>query len=538
MKRQNNNCDNRRVAVVEVLIVFLFILFSGAGGALGQTTTPVMVDYFDTGGFGAPSPNGVTFISSGTFANHFAIVDDNPDKIFIADRSGILKKEIDISGISNTATGITFIPGSGNLAVLDRVTTEVYIFNFSGVLQDQFDTSAFGATSPQGITYVSSGTFANNFAIVDNIQDSVYFVDSNGSLQGSFSTSGYSVGPTGIAFIPGTGNLAIMDNGAARNVFIVNTSGIEQDRFSVSFLSNGNLGITYDSSAGNIAVASAAIAEIFSLDAEGSTAGQIDITPLGSTQASGITYMPTTGNYAIVDLETDEVYFMKPDGTKVDQCDISAFSNFAEGITFIPSTGNLALVDRSLDDVLIIDTECNLLEQFDIATFGIDALTPNGIVSVSGGRGVNGQFQIVDANRNGVKRIDPARPGRIRSQFSTAAYNFLSAQGIALIDNPGHLAIVNNNPDNVYIMDFKGVLLGIFEVTQFSPVPRGIAFDSDNNLIAVVDSSTDQVTFFDLPSLLDQLEDSSCNCDINDDGDVDGEDLFEFSKEFGRDDCQ
>ena len=72
----------------------------------------------------------------------------------------------------------------------------------------------------------------------------------------------------------------------------------------------------------------------------------------------------------------------------------------------------------------------------------------------------------------------------------------------------------------------------------FGSVPRGIAFDSDNNTIAVVDSTTDQVTIYDLPGLLDQLENSGCNCDIDDDGDVDGEDLKEFTKEFGREDCQ
>ena len=57
---------------------------------------------------------------------------------------------------SNSPFGITFIPTSGNFAIVDNGVDEVFIVDSKGILQSQFDTTAFGSNNPQGITYISN----------------------------------------------------------------------------------------------------------------------------------------------------------------------------------------------------------------------------------------------------------------------------------------------------------------------------------------------------------------------------------------------
>ena len=72
------------------VISFWAILCCLPSFTLAQVTIPVLVDYFDTGGIGSNSPDGITYISTGIYAGNYAIVDDLADKVFIVDPSGIL----------------------------------------------------------------------------------------------------------------------------------------------------------------------------------------------------------------------------------------------------------------------------------------------------------------------------------------------------------------------------------------------------------------------------------------------------------------
>jgi hypothetical protein len=210
----------------------------------------------------------------------------------------------------------------------------------------------------------------------------------------------------------------------------------------------------------------------------------------------------------------------------------------------------LAVLDENQNQVFIFDTGCNqLVDQYDIGTFGINALDAKGITSVPGGMSPTGQFEIVDSETDSAIRIDPARPGRIQSQFSTRAFGFDNPEGIALIGDTDNFAIVDSDAAAVSIIGSKGDLRGKFDISEFSTAARGIAFDSDNNRIAIVDSDLKQVAIFDLPALVAPPIAKSCLSDFDNDGNVDGGDLFEFSiddvavtlqrfaSEFGSIDC-
>ena len=96
--------------------------------------------------------------------------------------------------------------------------------------------------------------------------------------------------------------------------------------------------------------------------------------------------------------------------------------------------------------------------------------------------------------------------------------------------------MVDNSSDEVYVADSNGVLQARLDTAWYSLTPQGIAFDSTDNVVAILDNGDDEVSLLNLPSLLQAS--GSCRCDINDDGDVDGDDLFYFSDEFGRDNCR
>ncbi len=152
-----------------------------------------MVDYADTGNFGALSPDGITHIPATCF---FTIIDDSVDMVYIVDRAGIVQEQFTVGPYSNYASGIAYIPEgpyAGHFAIIDDSARKVFIVAYSGGSPvHEFSTAAFGSTNPQGITYVASGTYAGNLAVVDPTTDFVYFVDVDGNLHGSFA-----IGPSG-----------------------------------------------------------------------------------------------------------------------------------------------------------------------------------------------------------------------------------------------------------------------------------------------------------------------------------------------------
>jgi hypothetical protein len=538
MKRQINISSKRQILVFAMYLFFI-IFCIGTGEALGQTTLPVMVDYFDTATSGAITPEGITYIPS---SGNFAMVDEGEAKLIIVDSDGFFVSECDTTVFgSNDPNGITYItsgPQAGNFAITDEVDKEVYIVNSSCGLQDQFDTNKFGPNTPQGIAFISSGVFSGDLAYVTvGSPDEVFIVSIDGiSLRLKFGAPVAAVNPYGITFVDSgmfAGNLALSDI-SAREVFIVDTNGILQDQFDTNFVSTAPYGIAFDSSTGNFPVVDKTLKEVFAFNANGNFFDSFGTNVFGSNSPTGITYInsgPFADNYAIIDNGNDTVFFVDAGGILQDSCVAPPGVTNPMGITFIAASGNLAILDAGSDEIYIIDTNCALQSQLDTATFGIGSTSPTGITYVPG----TDNFAFTDNAKDAALFVNFEKPGRLREQFGTLAFGSGNTSGILLVSASDNFAVVDKNLNEVFITNHKGVLQARFDTSVFSARPEGIAFDSTNNVFAIVDAADDEVTLLSLSSLLEPGND--CNCDLNQDGDVDGADLAGFAAEFGRNDC-
>jgi DNA-binding beta-propeller fold protein YncE len=546
MRKFNRLMFGRRRFFIPAVTLFLFFAMQlcGASTVGAQAPVAVMLDYFDIGtfgpGVGSDTSEGIAFIPS---TGDYAIIDSTnlDEKVFIVNSSGILQSQFDLTyNLNPNPSGITYITtGSlaGNFAVVDDTADDIFIIDSSGVLQSQCDISG-KSTSPQGIAYDPSTGY---FAVVDNSADEVFFFDTACVFQFQFDTSGFSGSPGGVTYIDTgsfAGNFAIVDRGTPREVSIVTPAGVVQHQFSAVFVSTSPIGIVFNPNTENFAIVDNNSDEVFSLNGEGSLAGGFQTSIFGSFAPKSISFIPTSGNFAVVDDGEDEVYIVNSSGTLQDQCDISAFSGAARGITYISSgtyAGKFAIVDATLLELFIIDMEdpvCSVVDQFDIGTFGISSVNPTGVVYLPDER----SFVITDANRDAAFILDPSRPGRLRSQASTSAFTSTSPQGIALLSDTGNAAFVDNSLDEVFITNSDGIILARFDTAPFSSNPQGIAFDVANELLVILDGTSLNVTFVDLPSLASLPE--GCTCDLDGSG---GQcnffDWLIFIESWGRTDC-
>lgn len=546
MREVNHPIFGRRRLFISAVIFFpmLTLLLCGVSTVGAQAPVAVMVDYFDIGtfgpGVGSNTSEGIAFIPP---TGDYAIVDSANlvEKVFVVNSSGVLQSQFDLTYSANpNPSGITYITtGSlaGNFAVVDDTADDIFIIDSSGVLQSQCDISAY-STSPQGIAYDPTNGY---FAVVDSSADEVFFFDSACVFQFQFDTSGFSGSPAGVTYIDTgsfAGDFAIVDRGTPREVTVVNHSGLVQHQFSSAFVAPSPRGIVFNPNTENFAIVDDTSDEVFSLNGEGSLAGGFQTSIFGSFAPKSISFIPTSGNFAVVDDGGDEVFIVNSSGTLQDQCDISAFSGAARGITYVSSgtyAGKFAVVDATLLELFIIDMEdpaCSVVDQFDIGTFGISSVTPTGVAYLPDDR----SFAITDANRDGVLILDPSRPGRLRSQLSTSAFASTSPQGMAFLADTGNVAFVDNSLDEVFVTNSDGILLARLDTAPFSTNPQGITFDSANGLLAILDGTSLNVTFIDLPRLASLPV--GCTCDLDGSG---GQcnffDWLIFIESWGRTDC-
>jgi hypothetical protein len=143
--------------------------------------------------------------------------------------------------------GITYIPSTGDFAIVDRSADEIFIINSGCVLQDQFDIGTFGIGSnePYGITYIAD---RNYFAIADSGKDAAFMFDPawSGRIVEQFSLSAVlSTSTTGITFVPSSDTFAVVDN-SADEAFVVNRQGVLQARFDTSLFATNPQGIAFN----------------------------------------------------------------------------------------------------------------------------------------------------------------------------------------------------------------------------------------------------------------------------------------------------
>jgi len=103
----------------------------------------------------------------------------------------------------------------------------------------------------------------------------------------------------------------------------------------------------------------------------------------------------------------------------------------------------------------------------------------------------------------------------------------------------GHFAVVDSSAiiHEVSILNANGSLMARFDTAEVlsATTPQGIAFNPTAEVLAIVDNTSDTVSFVSFPGLLDLPE--SCDCDLNKDGACNILDYQRFIQDWGRRDC-
>jgi len=389
---------------------------------------------------------------------------------------------------------------AGNFAVVDSTAAEVFILDPKGVLKGQFDTAGF-STTPTGITYISSGAYGGDFAIVNNgtssTTDKIFVVNSSGVEQHQCNTSlfGSSI-PQGITFIPSgpfTGNLAVVDS-SADEVFIVDFDCNLIDHFDTSGFSGSPYDIAYDSARDFFAVLDGATGFIVTLtDTSGTVQDDFGVQFVAGTPR-GICYMPTTGNYAVVDDSKNEVFIINIESQFLSSFNTAIFgATDPVDLTYIPTTGNYAIVDNDGDEVYFVTPAGVKQDQCDISAFSNDV---KGITFLPSGP-FAGNFAIVDSSDLEVYFIDSACNLLGQFDIQTFGTSSLSPTGIAYVAATGDLAIADSNRDAVLYVNLSrpGRLKGQLSTSAVeSTSPTGLTFfPAATGQFAVVDNFFDEV---------------------------------------------
>ena len=191
---------------------------------------------FPTGGYGQGHATGVTYIPEGTVVNGITApaggawitVDSTSQKSLMVDMSGA-ELDFTLSAPSNGLSGVTYVTSgafAGYLAVLRGNGLLYFVDPADGSVDGTIDISSF-SQAPFGITFIeqsASGTHDGELAIVDDGQLNIHYVDQTGTNVGIVSLPGGLQDASGVAHLPGTDKLLVVDKDGYRAV-LVNFAG-------------------------------------------------------------------------------------------------------------------------------------------------------------------------------------------------------------------------------------------------------------------------------------------------------------------------
>jgi hypothetical protein len=144
-----------------------------------------VVTTIDTRPSGATNPVDVTFINtteSSSYDGMIALL--NVDQvIYIIDQSGNLQTSIDVSAITSQAEGIVHLPGKDLFMLIDKGLDKVLIIDFSGNQIKSYSTTTFGSSVPYAITI---NPLTCDHVIGDLGIDKIITVDNSGTCNGNF----------------------------------------------------------------------------------------------------------------------------------------------------------------------------------------------------------------------------------------------------------------------------------------------------------------------------------------------------------------
>ncbi|MCA9490672.1 MAG: hypothetical protein KC621_12160 [Myxococcales bacterium] len=441
----------------------------------------------------------------------FAITDATTDTVTRFDRSCHVLSSFSTGGFGAlSVTGIAYDPTTSGYALLNDQGDELYYVTTGGVVTGQCDLAAPGVTGGQGIAY---DAVAGVFAVVDSTADRVFTVDrsvTNGgpcNVLGSFDTSAFgATNPSDIAWVSATDELAILDS-TADEVFVVDKTGVLQDRFDTGngFGATTPTGLVYDVLSSRYQVVDSQVRQQFTVDVRGSASLACATSSWSSLSPQGLTVHPSTGDWIVVDNGNDRVSIVDPlTCTETRQIDLAAMgATDGTGVAYLPLTNELVVTHQAGHELFFLDydtgtlgSRCAVDEQGIVSPTGVAYLPDLDLLAVSST--VSG-WLLLDAGCN----VQHARSTRMLhiGPGSTAA-----PRDIAYHAGQGTFLVLDDNADEVYVSSFEGTPERRFDTAGLGLTSvMGVAATGVPGRVLVLDSGLDEIHAFDLPALTEAL---------------------------------
>ena len=178
---------------------------------------------FSTSAYGSNNIQGITYLPEGRSFKEEPVpaggawisINYSDGELYMTDLSGV--HLTNLKSPSGAPTGVTYVASgtwADHLALIDQSVGEVQYMDLKGKLVSSFSTLAYPSVVPTDVAFIgatASGTYDDHLAVVDSNVDMVYLVTQSGSVVSSFDTSAFSTKSNGIVHLPGSDKFLLVD---------------------------------------------------------------------------------------------------------------------------------------------------------------------------------------------------------------------------------------------------------------------------------------------------------------------------------------
>jgi hypothetical protein len=213
------------------------------------------VSEFATSSYSSFSIKGLSYLPEGKLFKSIASpsggawvsVDSSSDEIYMTDLSGSLLASNATPG--STPTGVSFISSgtyADHLVVSDFFAQGIAFVDLTGTVVNSINTASVGAANPVDIAFIgttASGSYDGMLALL-NVDGMIYIIDQSGTLQTSIDVTGITSQAEGIVHLPGKDLLMLVDQGLDQSLIIDFSGNLGNSYSTTSFNSSVPYAIT------------------------------------------------------------------------------------------------------------------------------------------------------------------------------------------------------------------------------------------------------------------------------------------------------
>ncbi|MCA9490671.1 MAG: hypothetical protein KC621_12155 [Myxococcales bacterium] len=365
------------------------------------TTAGVPTGTCDLGAAGVASPQGVAY---DTVTGLFAVVDIALDQVLMVDdsvtngnRCNIVSTVDLIPSGATTAFDITYVPAMDAFGVLD--SARIVLVDRAGVYMDEFDLRGPGVFTSRAVVYDPT-TDRYRIGGSPGTGQRMFTLDARGTTELLCDTTAWGIGsPQAVTVHPATGELVVVD--ATNHPITIVDPGTCNVVRQMSMVS-GVSGLAYLPGTNELAMTFQASHELVFVDYDtGAEQRRCNLADQGLLNPTGVTSLPdldrlaitTTsgssgGDWAIVDTDCNVVHARN--ARSLAQAAATSVVRPVD-IAHVPGLGAFLVVDDAQDEVYLATLEGTLDRRFDLGGAGFAG--PMGIATT----GTPGELFVTEA---------------------------------------------------------------------------------------------------------------------------------------------